>query len=125
MTQNKFSLEFTQNEDIQKIEISGFLDAQTAPVLENAIQEAINKGCNKILVNFKNLKYISSAGLGVFMGFIEQIRKEGGDIKLAEMPNNIYSIFDLLGFPMIFDISDKEDKLIVKFNNNEIPDNEL
>jgi anti-sigma B factor antagonist len=125
MTQNKFSLEFTQNEDIQKIDISGYLDAQTAPVLENAIQEAINKGCNKILVNFKNLKYISSAGLGVFMGFIEQIRKEGGDIKLAEMPNNIFSIFDLLGFPMIFDISDTEDKLIVKFNNNEIPGNDL
>jgi anti-sigma B factor antagonist len=125
MTQNKFSLEFTQNEDIQKIDISGYLDAQTAPVLENAIQEAINKGCNKILVNFKNLKYISSAGLGVFMGFIEQIRKDGGDIKLAEMPNNIFSIFDLLGFPMIFDISDTEDKLIMKFNNNEIPGNDL
>lgn len=125
MTQNKFSLEFSQKEDIQTIDIAGYLDAQTAPVLENAIQEAINKGCNKILVNFKNLKYISSAGLGVFMGFIEQIRKEGGDIKLAEMPNNIYSIFDLLGFPMIFDISDTEDKLIVKFNNNEIPGNEL
>ncbi|MEI6091455.1 MAG: STAS domain-containing protein [bacterium] len=125
MTQNKFSLEFTQNEEIQKIDISGYLDAQTAPVLENAIQEAINKGCNKILVNFKNLKYISSAGLGVFMGFIEQIRKEGGDIKLAEMPNNIFSIFDLLGFPMIFDISETEDKLIEKFNNNEIPGNDL
>lgn len=124
MTQNKFSLEFEQNEDIQKIELSGFLDAQTAPILENAIQEAINKGCNKILVNFKDLKYISSAGLGVFMGFIEQIRKEGGDIKLAEMPNNIYSIFDLLGFPMIFDIAETEDKLIEKFNNNFIPGNE-
>jgi anti-sigma B factor antagonist len=46
-----------------------------------------------IIVNFKDLDYISSAGLGVFMVFIEEIRSGGGDIKLVEMkPKGIHRV---------------------------------
>lgn len=104
------------NDSIEIINLYGYLDAHTAPQLENAIGEIVKAGTMKIVVNFDGLDYISSAGLGVFMVFIEDIRNAGGDIKLAQMKPKVYTVFDLLGFPMLFDIVDTESEAITRFN---------
>lgn len=97
------------------IELSGYLDAHTAPNLEEAFNVEIEKQRYKIVVDFNQLKYISSAGLGVFMAFIETMRENNGDIKLAAMQPNVFNIFDLLGFPMLYDICNTTDEAITKF----------
>ena len=96
--------------------IKGYLDAHTAPALENELQQLVDDNKFNILVNFSELIYISSAGLGVFMGFIENIRKNKGDIKLSNMNSKIYRVFDLLGFPTLYDILEEEDEALKKFN---------
>jgi anti-sigma B factor antagonist len=102
--------------DINVIYLKGYLDAHTAPVLENTFSELIEKSKYSIVVNFKDLAYISSAGLGVFMAFIEKIRENNGDIKLAGMSDKVYNIFDLLGFPLLYEIFKNEDDAVKKFN---------
>lgn len=98
------------------LHIGGFLDAHTAPHLEEAIQNLIDEQRFHIVVNFKDLNYISSAGLGVFMGFVEQVRKNNGDIKMCSMTPKIFRVFDLLGFPTLFEIVDEEQVAVKKFN---------
>ena len=71
----------------------------------------------KIIVDFENLDYISSAGLGVFMSQIEEIRENKGDLKLCNMQHKVYSVFELLGFPMLFEICDNINECIKKFEN--------
>jgi anti-sigma B factor antagonist len=102
--------------DINVIYLKGYLDAHTAPILENTFSELIDKSKYSIVVNFKDLAYISSAGLGVFMAFIEKIRENKGDIKLAGMSDKVYNIFDLLGFPLLYEIFKSEEDAIKKFN---------
>lgn len=97
------------------IALSGYLDAHTASKLESQIQEAITEGCFKIVVGFSELEYISSAGLGVFMVFIESVRQKGGDIKLAAMKERVFSVFDLLGFPVLFQIFPTVDEAVEAF----------
>ena len=97
--------------------IKGYLDAHTAPMLENELQQLVNQKKYNILVNFNDLIYISSAGLGVFMGFIENIRNNDGDIKLSNMNPKIFRVFDLLGFPTLYDIVDEEHEALTKFNS--------
>jgi len=82
----------------------GYLDAHTATLLEETMQGVITQGCNRIVVDFEELEYISSAGLGVFMVFIEEVRADRGDIKLAAMKPKVFTVFDLLGFPALFEI---------------------
>lgn len=113
---NKFSTLKKSIGDIEIIYLNGFLDAHTAGELEKAIEQSINEQKYKLLINFENLEYISSAGLGVFMSFIEEIRDKGGDIKMTRMNDKVFSIFDLLGFPMLFDIHKDEDFIISKFS---------
>jgi len=70
-------------------------------------------------VNCQQLDYIASAGLGVFMAYIEDVRSLGGDIKLTNMNSKVYNVFDLLGFPTLYDILEEESDAIKKFENDE------
>lgn len=101
--------------NVNVVYLKGFLDAHTAPSLENTFANLVEQGKYKIVVDFKDLTYISSAGLGVFMAFIEKIRDNGGDIKLAGMSDKVFNIFDLLGFPLLYEIFKTEDEAVSKF----------
>jgi anti-sigma B factor antagonist len=102
--------------EISILRIKGFLDAHTAPKFEQSIQDLVTESRNKIVVSMTDLNYISSAGLGVFMGFIEEIRENSGDIKLCGMSPKVFKVFDLLGFPALYEIYDKDEEAIQKFN---------
>jgi anti-sigma B factor antagonist len=104
--------------DVSLVYLNGYLDAHTASVLESNFSELINQDKYKIVVNFKDLQYISSAGLGVFMAFIEKIRENKGDIKLASMNDKVFNIFDLLGFPLLYEIYKSEDEAVKKFSES-------
>jgi anti-sigma B factor antagonist len=84
--------------------VEGFLDAHTAPRFEQAIQSAIDAGRVRLVVDCPQLTYISSAGLGVFMGFIEEVREKGGDIKISGLVPKVRQIFDLLGFHAVYEL---------------------
>ena len=112
----EFSTSTKDAGDINVIYLKGYLDAHTAPVLENTFSDLIDKRKYSIVVNFRELAYISSAGLGVFMAFIEKIRENSGDIKLAGMSDKVYNIFDLLGFPLLYEIFKSEEDAIKKFS---------
>ena len=98
------------------LHLKGFLDAHTAPELEKAFQELIGENQFNVLVNFLNLDYISSAGLGVFMGFIEEIRENDGDIRMTNMAPKVFKIFDLLGFPKLYKIFSDEQEALASFS---------
>ncbi len=98
------------------IDIAGDLDAHTSVQLERAIQDLIDKKQHNLIINFSKLNYISSAGLGVFMAFIDDVRSKGGDIKFSNMPDKIFQVFDLLGFPMLYEIYTDEKEAVEKFN---------
>jgi anti-sigma B factor antagonist len=111
----EFSTSVADKDEVSIIYLKGYLDAHTAPVLEAAFSGLMEKGRYFIVVNFKELAYISSAGLGVFMAFIENIRDQNGDIKLSNMSDKVYNIFDLLGFPLLYEIFKTEEEAVNKF----------
>lgn len=93
----------------------GFLDAHTAPEFENELRKAIDGGRVQIVVNCKDLDYISSAGLGVFMGCIEDVRERDGDIKISNLSPKVYHVFELLGFHQLYDLTETEEEAAGKF----------
>ena len=112
---NQFSITVREESPTQIIDLNGYLDAHTAPELEDTFQKLLETESYKIIVNFRDLIYISRAGLGVFMAFIEEVRGNKGDIKLAAMSPKVYNVFDLLGFPMLYEIYDDEQQARQRF----------
>lgn len=97
------------------LELKGELDAHTASELEAAFQKCLAEGRARLLVHGGELGYISSAGLGVFMAYVEEVRERGGDIKIAELQARVFNVFDLLGFPLLFDITATEAEALARF----------
>ena len=114
---SNFSVGFRANGAVQVLSLQGELDAHTASELEAAIQKCKDDSNFQIVINGAHLQYISSAGLGVFMAYIEEVREEGGDIKIAALQPKVFNVFDLLGFPMLFDIVDTEEEAVARFTN--------
>jgi anti-sigma B factor antagonist len=63
--------------EVSVLALEGFVDAHTAPEFERAIQAQVDAGRVRLVVNCSGLTYRSSAGLGVFMGFVEEVRERG------------------------------------------------
>jgi anti-sigma B factor antagonist len=101
--------------DLTILALNGFLDAHTAPDFENSVQQELDAGHVRLIADCANLTYISSAGLGVFMTFIEEIRAAGGDLKICNLTPKVAQVFEILGFQSIFDIVPTVDEAAKRF----------
>ena len=110
-----FNVERKALGDLVVLTLNGFLDAHTAPEFEKTIQQEFDAGNVRIVVDCGGLTYISSAGLGVFMSFIEDIRGAGGDLKICNLTPKVAQVFDILGFNSIFEIVPTVDEAVRNF----------
>lgn len=110
-----FAVSRTLEGDVSVLSLDGYLDAHTAPEFEKAIQAEIDAGRVRLVVDGAQLKYISSAGLGVFMSFVEEVREKGGDIKICSLVPKVQQIFEILGFQAIYDMLDSRAAAVRRF----------
>jgi anti-sigma B factor antagonist len=94
----------------------GHLDAHNVERFEKEIVKLVANDIVKIVVNCKDLNYISSAGMGIIMGYLDEIREKEGDIKLCSVNDRVYEIFDLVGFTDIYDFVENEQSALNKFS---------
>lgn len=80
--------------------LSGRLDAAQT---EKA-SEILNKITKSVSVDFKDLQYISSAGLGVLLATQKRLSQSGARLKLINMNSHIKDVFHFARFDMIFEI---------------------
>jgi len=106
----------TMEKELCMIEISGFLDAHTVNSFETHIQEIIKGGAIRLVIDLKDLSYISSAGIGALMSLTHHLRKKKGDLVLFRPTQKVFKILDLLGFTRIFNVAMNEEEMKNYFN---------
>lgn len=89
--------------DFQVFYLDGRLDTSNYLEFEKVLMEQIQYH-PKIVINCSELSYISSSGLRVFLIALKAIQKQNGDIRLANLTNPIFEIFNTAGFSGIFSI---------------------
>ena len=90
------TIEIKKNESETIIQITGRLDTITATTLDKTIQEEIGDTKNLIL-DMKNLEYISSAGLRVLLGAQKKMQKIGS-MKVKNVCQEVMEVFEMTGF---------------------------
>lgn len=105
-----------EHSGISFIRISGRLDSTSAPALEDEILRLIRKQKVHLIIDFKNVDYMSSSGLGVLSDAIQYTREKNGDIKLIRMKKNVFRLFDLTGFAGIYSVYNDEDEAVKSFH---------
>ena len=94
--------------DVKVLEFGGKLDHQTSPDAQEQITKLIETGERKILVNFENLDYISSAGLRILLVAAKQLKPDGGEILICNLNDVVREVFDISGFMTIFKVFGSE-----------------
>jgi anti-sigma B factor antagonist len=97
------------------VRVDGVVDTMTAGELENVMNSLIEQRRYNIIVDLGGVDYISSAGWGIFISNIREIRQNRGDIKLAQMIPSVYEIFELLEFDSILSAFDSVEKARMDF----------
>lgn len=85
-----------------EIALQGRLDTNTAPTLENAVNESIN-GITELILDFAALEYVSSAGLRVLLS-AQKAMKDKGSMVLRSVCEDVMEVFDITGFADILTI---------------------
>lgn len=89
--------------DIALIKIKGYIDTTTSIEVSTKLSEIINGGTYQLIVDMGGVNYVSSAGWGLFVGEIRDIRENGGDLKIVQMTPDVYEVFEMLEFNRILD----------------------
>lgn len=84
--------------------LKGHLDAQTVRELETRFDQQVKSGRVRWIVDLQELEYISSAGLGSFVGVLSELRSQAGDIFFIGLSPKMEKIFKVLGFTRIFKV---------------------
>ncbi|MCG3198042.1 MAG: STAS domain-containing protein [Candidatus Omnitrophica bacterium] len=104
---------------VQKVRISGYLDSSTFPQLQELLDSLLRQGNHFYLLDLENLDYISSAGLGVLMGILREVREKEGDLKIVNMSEKIERVFYLLGFSRLMKVYSSEEEALQAFANRD------
>ena len=83
---------------------AGDLDANSSIAMDEAIQAQMDAGNFNLHIDCSELIYISSAGLGVFISFMEELGAKGGKFVFSDMSDKIYKVFELLGLHQLMKI---------------------
>ena len=84
------------NNDAVTLIVSGRLDTQTAPELENELDNILS-GLKELTFDMTNLEYVSSAGLRVILKAQKAMNMQGS-MKLTGVNDSIMEVFDITGF---------------------------
>lgn len=87
------------------LEVKGEIDASNSVMLDEAITSLVQKGATSILIDCTGLDYISSAGLGVFMSYLEDFAENNISMKIFGLAPKVLEVFRILGLDQLITIS--------------------
>lgn len=97
-------LEKTKENQNDILSLFGEVDASNSVILDEAIQELVASGTKSLIIDGKNLEYISSAGLGVFMSYLEDFQDQEIRMKICELTPRVFEVFRILGLDQLIPI---------------------
>lgn len=83
--------------DVLVVHLKGSVDAHTFGLFEERMSTLLAQGPHHLLLDFQGLDYINSTGMGFLLGLSRQMDEQNGKLVIANMPDKIHHIFDLLG----------------------------
>jgi anti-sigma B factor antagonist len=91
-------------DEILTILLKGELDARSSIDLDETIKVALKLEQTRIIIDCQHLSYISSAGLGVFISHLDDLKAYGGKFVFYGMNVTVYNVFEILGLHTIMEI---------------------
>lgn len=100
---------------ISVMSVSGRVDSSTAPDLESALKKLVDSDKTQIVLDLKDVEYMSSAGLRAMVSTLKAVKRVNGDLRLASPSPRVEEVLRLAGLTSIFSILPSRDEAVSSF----------
>lgn len=108
-------------QSIAVVTVGGYIEFSTSDELDKVFDGLIDSQQYSIIVDLKQVDYISSRGWSIFLSKIKEIRENGGDLKLINMTENVYEVYKVLEFFWILRVYDSLKEAVTDFDEGVPP----
>jgi anti-sigma B factor antagonist len=105
-----------QRGNVSTVHIAGRVDGLTADTLQQVFSGEVAAGHTKLVADFGEVDYTSSAGLRVLLGTVKQARSRGGDLRLAGPRPEVRNVLELSGFTGILKVFATVEEAVTSFS---------
>jgi anti-sigma B factor antagonist len=105
-----------EKDGVTILDLKGKITIGTGDILlRNAVQDAINGGATKVIVNMADVTTIDSSGVGELVSAYTTAMNRGAKVKLANLPAKVQDILHITQLITVFDVFDSEDEAVASF----------
>jgi anti-sigma B factor antagonist len=109
------SFTMTKHGNVVVVDVDGQLIVGNRQELKQKVLDELEKGERKFLIDFARTGYIDSSGLGVLVSLSKKIREQAGELRLADLNNDLKTLFELTKLDTLFQIADNRDRGLESF----------
>ena len=109
--------EVKQENNSTIIDVTGSVDAITAPELSKILLGEIANGRANLVVSLIGVEFMSSAGLRTLLGAVKEARSNGGDLRIASANPGVDKVLKMSGFHNIAKVFPSQDEAISSFGS--------
>jgi anti-sigma B factor antagonist len=104
-----------KHKDVAIVEVEGQLIVGNRQELKQKVLDEFDSGTRKVLVDFAHTGYIDSSGLGVLVSLAKKLREDGGELRLANLNDDLRTLFELTKLDTLFPIADTRERALESF----------
>lgn len=101
--------------DITLIVLSGEICTENVNEFKEKLDRLVDDGKKHLIMNFQEVNYLNSIGLGVVATILKKVKKSKGDLKLVSLSPAVQELFELTRLTKIFEIYETEEEAIKSF----------
>lgn len=105
----------SKGDDITLVVLNGEIGTESVNQFKEKIDGILNDGRVKLIMDFQDVSYLNSMGLGVIAATLKKVKKSKGDLKLINLSPSVQELFELTRLTKVFEIFDSEEGALKSF----------
>lgn len=117
--QPRITIEYVDDATVVAFTNEKILEETDVRALRESIEAVIEQaGSIRLVLDFRHVKFLSSAVLGLLIRISKRIHEQGGQLRLCNIHPGIYEVFKITRLTNIFDIFDDVESAAQSFTDN-------
>lgn len=90
------------------LDISGQIRGSEVADFKSYVRNCVKDGVRDIVLNLAEVQFIDSSGVGMLIHMLQEVRSQGGDMRLLNLSEDIHDLFEMVAIDRLFQILTSE-----------------
>ncbi len=104
-----------RGDGVTVVVLRGEIGTETVNQFKDRIDQLVAEGQTKLVMDFQEVNYLNSMGLGVVAATLKKVKKSKGDLKLIRLSPAVQELFELTRLTKVFEIFESEEEALKSF----------